>query len=57
MYDRHLQLDVSHALTTHLLLRHLHLAAVADDAAVADPLVLTTVALVVLDRTEDALTE
>ena len=57
MYDRHLELDVPHALTTHLLLRHLHLAAVADDPAIADPLVLTTVALVVLDRAEDTLTE
>ena len=57
VHDRHLQLDVPHALTTHLLLRHLYLAAVADDTAIADPLILTTVALVVLDRTEDALTE
>ena len=32
-------------------------AAVADDAAVADPLVLAAVALPVLDRTEDALAE
>ena len=37
--------------------RHLDAAAVADDAAVADPLVLAAMALPVLDRTEDPLAE
>jgi hypothetical protein len=37
---RHRQLDVAEAFTTHLGLRHLDATAVADDAFVADPLVL-----------------
>ena len=49
--------DVAHPLAADLLLRDLHAAAVADDAAVADALVLSAVALIVLGRTEDALAE
>ena len=53
----HHETDMSHALTTHFLLRNLHAATLADDAFVADTLVLTAVALVVLRRTEDTLAE
>jgi hypothetical protein len=48
---------VTHALTPHLLPRHLDAAALADDALVADALVLAAVALPVLRGTEDALAE
>src|SRR5207244_264739 len=51
------ELDVAHALAPHLGARHLHAAALADDALEADPLVLAAVALPVLGRTEDALVE
>ncbi len=51
------QADVAHALAAHLLLGHLHAAAVAHDAAVADALVFAAVALIVLCRTEDAFAE
>ena len=53
----HNELDVSGTLTTHLLLCHLHTTTVADDALIADALVLATGTLIVLGRTEDALTE
>ena len=55
--DRAGQLDVAHPLTTDLGARDLDAALVADDALVADPLVLAAVALPVLGRTEDALVE
>ena len=55
--DGHGQLDVPHALAPHLGQRHFHTAAVADDAAVADPLVLAAVTFPVLDRTENPLAE
>ena len=51
------QLDVAHALTADLRAGDLDAALVADDALVADPLVLAAVALPVLRRTEDALVE
>src|SRR2546430_16337993 len=54
---RHRELDVTHALAAHLGQRDLHAAAVADDAAVADPLVLAAVTLPVLHRAENALAE
>ena len=57
MSHGHNELDVSHAFAAHLLLGHLHTAAVADDAFVTDTLVLTAMALVILDRTKDALAE
>ena len=53
----HYKTDMSHALTTHFLLRYLHAATLADNAFVADTLVLTAVALIVLRRTEDTLAE
>src|SRR6185369_4998692 len=55
--DRAGQLDVAHALTADLRAGDLDAALVADDALVADPLVLPAVALPVLRRTEDALVE
>src|SRR5204863_2842274 len=51
------QVDVAHALAPDLRARDLNAAALADDALVADPLVLAAVALPVLGRTEDALAE
>src|SRR5213083_77118 len=54
---RHRELDVPHALAAHLGERDLHAAAVADDAAVADALVLAAVTLPVLYRAEDPLAE
>src|SRR6185503_15374326 len=55
--DRRGQVDVSHALAAHLGTRDLDAAALADDALVADALVLAAVALPVLCGTEDALAE
>ena len=57
MSDRYLELDVPHAFTADLLLRDFYTTAVTDDPTIADTLLLTTVALKVLHRTEDALTE
>jgi hypothetical protein len=47
------KLDVPHSLPAHLGLDHLDSAFFADDSPVFHPLVLSTVALVVLDRTEN----
>src|SRR5439155_6473390 len=55
--DRRGQVDVAHTLAPDLLTRHLDAAALADDALVADALVLAAIALPVLRRTEDALAE
>ena len=55
--DRSGQVDVAHALATHLGAGDLDAAALADDALVAHALVLAAVALPVLGRTEDALAE
>ena len=55
--DRAGQLDVTHALASDLGARDLDAALVADDALVADPLVLPAVALPVPRGTEDALVE
>ena len=49
--------NVTHAFAAHFLLRHFHTAAVADDTAVADSLILAAIALVVLGRAEDLLAE
>ena len=57
MSYRHAQFDVSHALTTYLLLRYLYAATLADDTFVTNTFVLTTVTLVVLGRTEYTLAE
>jgi hypothetical protein len=55
--NRHNQLDVTATLTTYFLLGNFNAASVADDTLVTDTLVLTAMALIVLDRTEDALAE
>src|SRR5205085_6393603 len=47
------ELDVAHALATHLGQRDLDAALLADDAAVLEALVLAAQAFVVLDRPED----
>ena len=57
MGNGHHQLDVSAALTAHFLLSDLDAATVADDALVANALVLAASTLVVLRGTEDALAE
>jgi len=51
------EFDVTHAFTTHFLLSYLNTASVADDAFVADAFVLTAVAFVVFNGTEDAFAE
>ena len=51
------ELNMAATLTAHLLLGDLYTTAVADDAFVADALVLAAGALVVTRRTEDALAE
>ena len=53
----HNELDVAGTLATHLLLGDFDAAAVADDALIADALILAAVTLIVLGRTEDALAE
>ena len=53
----HHKLDVAHALAAHFLFGDFHAATVADDALVADALVFSAMALIVLYRTEDALAE
>ena len=57
VHDRGGQLDVAHALAADLGAGDLDAAALADDAAEPDPLVLAAVALPVLGRTEDLLAE
>src|SRR5258708_7863751 len=51
------ELDVAHALAADLRARHFDAALVADDALVADALVLAAVALPVAGRTEHPLVE
>ena len=51
------EFDVSHPFATHLLLSHFHTATVADDAAVADSLILSAEALVVFGGAENLLAE
>ncbi len=55
--DRRGELDVAHPLPAHLRARHLHAAALADDALEPDSLVLAAVALPVPGGTEDLLAE
>ena len=57
VHHRHHQVDVAHALTTHLFLRDFYTATVAHNALVANALVLSAVAFVVLDWTKNALTK
>ena len=55
--DGYDELDVSGAFATHFLFGHFHTATVADDAFIANALVLAAMALVVLGGTEDAFAE
>ncbi len=51
------ELNMSRTLAAHLLLSNFHATTVADNALIADALVLTASTLVILGGTEDALTE
>ena len=51
------ELDEAHPVTAHPAFRDLHTAALADDAAVAHPLVLTAVAFPVFGGAKDLLAE
>ncbi len=51
------QLNVTHALTTHLGQRDFNAALLADDTAMLQTLVLAAQTLVVLDRAKDLCTE
>ena len=57
MGNRCCKLDVSHSLSTNGRFCDFYTATVTDDATIADTLVLTTMALKVLDGTEDAFAE
>ncbi len=57
MCNGHDQLDVTTALTTHLLLRNLYATAVTYSSLVTDSLVLSAMTLIILGGTEDSLTE
>ena len=57
MGNRNHQMDVSHTFTTNFLFRNFHSTTIADNTFVTDTLVLTAMALIVLDRTKDTLTE
>ena len=57
MRNRNGELDVSHPFPADLLLGDLDTASVTDNSAVLDSLVLAAVALVILGRTENLLTE
>ena len=57
MCHGHNQLDMTTALATNFLLGHFHSTAVTDDTLIADALVLSAMALVVLGGTENALAE
>ena len=48
---------MSHSFPTYLLLGNFYTATVADNTTIADSLVLSAVALVILGRTEDLLAE
>ena len=55
--DRHSEVDVAHAFTTHTGEGNLHTASVADHTLVFDTLIFTARALPVTGRTENTLTE
>ena len=54
---RHHKRYVAHAFAAHLFLGHFHTATVADDAAIANALVFSTMTFVILDRAEYSLAE
>ena len=57
MSHGHNEFDMSAALTTYFFLCDLHAATVTDDTLIADALVLSAMALIVLGGTEDSLAE
>ena len=57
MCYRNHQFDVAHALTTNFLLSYLYTATLADNTLVTNTFVLTAMALIVLNWTEDVLAE
>ena len=57
MHHRYDEPDMAHTFAAYFFLRHLHPAAVANDAFVADTLVFAAVAFVILYRTENAFAE
>ena len=57
MSNRYTQLDMSHTLTTNLLLCYLYAATLAHDTFVTNTFVLSAVTLVILCRTENTLAE
>ena len=55
MSNRYHQLNVAHTLTAYFLLGYLYTTTVADNTLVTNSLVFTTVAFVILYRTENTL--
>ena len=57
MRYRNHQLNVPHTFASHLFLGHFNATTVTHDSAITYPLILPTVTLKVLHRTEDFLTK
>ena len=57
MCNRYNQLDVTTTFTTNFLFSHFHTASVADNTFITDTFVLTAMALIVLNRSEDTFAE
>ena len=57
MSHRNGELDMSHPFPADLLFSHFNTTSVADDATIADSLVFSAMAFIVLSRTENLLTE
>ena len=57
MHHGYDQFDVAHPLPANFFLRYFNPTTVAHNPLVADPLVLTAIAFIILDRPEDALAE
>ena len=57
MSHRNHQLDMSHTLTSNLLLRNLNTTTVTNDTLVPNTFIFTAMTFVILHRTEDSLAE
>ena len=57
MSYRNCKSDVAHPLTTHFLLGNFDITSIADDTAITNAFIFTTIALIVLSRTEDLFAE
>ena len=57
MSDRHHEVDMPYPFAAYFFLGYFHATTVADDAFIANALVLAAMALVVLGGTEDAFAE